>query len=124
MSIWRVLGDECQGNSKDCGEEVQNGKGYEGNSGNNDELSGEYRNVKFNTGISDSFFESNLLRVQKYWNKRLRRLRSSLLKRHKNRLTSLIITPEYAAGYKFDYAYVFKWGYRGNSFTTPKTTKN
>ena len=52
MGIWRVLGDEWQGNSKDCGEEVQNGKGYEGDYGNNDELSGEYRNVKFNTAES------------------------------------------------------------------------
>ncbi len=70
----------------------------------------EYRNVKFNTGIPDSFFEFKPPEGAKVVERKISMPKKLTLQEAQKQVNFTIITPEYTAGYKFDYAYVSKFG--------------
>jgi len=68
----------------------------------------EYRNVTFNTGIPDEFFEFKPPKGVKVVKQEVNLPKKLTLKEAQKQVNFTIITPKYTAGYKFDYAYVFK----------------
>jgi outer membrane lipoprotein-sorting protein len=72
----------------------------------------EYKDVKFNTGIPDSFFEFKPPKGAKVVEREITLPKKLTLSEAQRQVNFTIITPKYTAGYKFDYAYVFKFGDR------------
>jgi len=72
----------------------------------------EYKDVKFNTGIPDSFFEFKPPKGAKVIEQKITLPKKLTLEEAQKQVNFTIITPKYTAGYKFDYAYVFKFGSR------------
>ena len=72
----------------------------------------EYKDMKFNTGIPDSFFNFKPPEGVKVVEKKVMLPKKLTMEEAQKRVNFTIITPRYTAGYKFEYAYVFK--YDGN----------
>ncbi len=73
-------------------------------------LTMEYKDVKFNTGISDSLFEFKPPKGAKVVEQKLFTPPKKLtLEEAQKRVNFTITVPKYTAGFKFDYAYVFKF---------------
>ncbi len=70
----------------------------------------EYKDVKFNTGIPDSFFEFKLPKGAKVVEQEIAPPKMLTLEEAQKQVNFTIIVPKYTAGFKFDYAYVFKFG--------------
>jgi outer membrane lipoprotein-sorting protein len=68
----------------------------------------EYKDVKFNIGIPDSFFEFKPPKGAKIVEQEVNLPKKLTLEEAQKQVNFTIVTPEYTAGYKFDYVYVFK----------------
>ncbi len=69
----------------------------------------EFKNVQFNTGIPDSFFEFKPPAGAKVIEQKITLPRKLTLDEAQRQVNFTIIVPKYTAGYKFNYAYVFKF---------------
>ncbi len=70
----------------------------------------EYKDVKFNTGIPDSFFEFKPPKNAKIIEQEVNLPKKLTLDEAQKQVNFTIIVPKYTAGFKFNYAYVFKFG--------------
>ncbi len=69
----------------------------------------EYKNLTFNTGILDSFFEFKPPAGAKVVKQKLTPPKKLTLDEAQREVNFTIITPKYTAGFKFKYAYVLKF---------------
>lgn len=72
----------------------------------------EYKDVKFNTGIPDSFFEFKPPKGAKVVEQSISPPKKLSMEEAQKQVNFTVIVPKYTAGFKFDYAYVFKFGSR------------
>ena len=72
----------------------------------------EYKDVKFNTGIPDSLFEFKPPKGAKVVEQEITPPKKLTLEEAQKQVDFTIIVPKYTAGFKFNYAYVFKFGGR------------
>jgi outer membrane lipoprotein-sorting protein len=68
----------------------------------------EYKDVKFNIGIPDSFFEFKPPKGAKVIEQKVNMPKKLTLEDAQKQVNFTIVTPKYTAGYQFDYAYIFK----------------
>jgi len=72
----------------------------------------EYRHVKFNTGIPDSFFEFKPPAGARVIEQNVTPPKRLTLDEAQKQVNFTIVTPKYTASFKFKYAYVYKFGGR------------
>ncbi len=69
----------------------------------------EYKDVKFNTGIPDSLFEFKPPKGAKVIEQKFTLPKKLTFEEAQKQVNFTIIAPKYTAGFKFNYAYVFKF---------------
>jgi len=70
----------------------------------------EYKDVEFNTGISDKEFEFVVPEGAKVTERKFKRQEKLTVEEAQKQVNFTIVTPEYTAGYEFSHAMVFKSG--------------